>query len=139
MEGLPAQTTTSNVQLPALAEASVAVQLTGVVPGGKVLPEAGVQVLVTPGQLSVALNVQVTGVALGALETIVAGQLISGFSVSLTVTVKLQLLVLPLPSVAVQVTVLTPFGKVEPLAGLQLVVTFVQLSLAVGTYVSATD
>jgi hypothetical protein len=46
--------------------------------------------------------------------------------------VKLQLLVLPLASVAVQVTLLVPKAKVEPLAGLQLTVAPVQLSDAVG-------
>jgi hypothetical protein len=46
--------------------------------------------------------------------------------------VKLQLLVLPLPSVAVQLTLVEPTGKAEPLAGVQLLVTPGQLSLALG-------
>src|SRR5438132_14277186 len=49
-----------------------------------------------------------------------AGQVIVGASLSLTVTVKEQVAVLPLVSVAVQVTVVVPWAKVEPLAGLQV-------------------
>jgi hypothetical protein len=51
---------------------------------------------------------------------------------SLTVTVKLQEPLLPEVSVAVQVTVVVPFGKVEPEVGLQATVAPGQLSLAVG-------
>ena len=65
------------------------------------------------------------------LVTIGAGQLAVGGSVSLTVTVKEQLAVLPLVSVAVQVTVVAPFGKLEPLAGAQLMLAPGQLSLTV--------
>ena len=61
-----------------------------------------------------------------------AGQATVGACSSLTVTVKVQLAeVLPLASVAWQVTVLVPFGKVEPLGGVQLVVEPGQLSLGV--------
>ena len=58
--------------------------------------------------------------------------MIVGFSLSVTVTVNVQFVELPPASIAVQVTGLVPFGNVELLAGLQLTVTFVQLSLAVG-------
>jgi hypothetical protein len=61
-----------------------------------------------------------------------AGQLIVGFSVSLTVTVNWQLAVLFDASCAVHVTVVVPFGKVEPDGGLQLTVAPGQLSLADG-------
>lgn len=54
-----------------------------------------------------------------------------GAWVSLTVTVKLHEAVLLLVSVAVQLTVVTPFGKVEPEAGLHETVAPEQLSLAV--------
>ena len=47
------------------------------------------------------------------------------------VTVKVQALVLPLVSTAVQVTTVTPLGKVEPLVGTQTLVTPEQLSLEV--------
>jgi hypothetical protein len=53
-----------------------------------------------------------------------------GVWVSLTVTWKLQLAVLLALSVAVQVTVLVPLEKVEPLGGVQLTVTPGQLSVA---------
>jgi hypothetical protein len=61
-----------------------------------------------------------------------AGQAMIGGVVSLTVTVKLQLAVNPAPSVAVQLTVVTPFGKVEPPGGLHTTVALEQLSVAVG-------
>jgi len=44
---------------------------------------------------------------------------IFGFSVSLTVTVKLAVLVVPLLSAASHLTVVVPFAKVDPVAGLQ--------------------
>ena len=51
---------------------------------------------------------------------------------SLTVTVKVQLAVFPEASLTTQVKVLTPFGKIEPLAGLHHgVPTPEQLSVAV--------
>lgn len=39
------------LQVETLCEASVAVQVTVVVPGGKVEPEAGLQIMLTPVQL----------------------------------------------------------------------------------------
>ena len=45
-------TVTVNEQVAVLPELSVAVQTTGVVPFGKVDPDGGLQVTVTPGQLS---------------------------------------------------------------------------------------
>ena len=59
-----------------------------------------------------------------------------GFSVSLILTVKLQLVVLLEESVAVQMTVLMPFAKVEPLVGVQATLTPRQLSLAIGAKVT---
>ena len=50
---------------------------------------------------------------------------------STTVTVKEQLAVFPEPSVAVAVTVVVPFGKVEPDGGFATTVTPGQLSAAV--------
>ena len=62
-----------------------------------------------------------------------AGQVMVGGVVSVTVTIKLQLAVLALVSVAVQVTVVTPFTKLEPLDGLQETLTVPgQLSVAPG-------
>jgi hypothetical protein len=60
------------------------------------------------------------------------GQVIVGDSLSLTVTVNAQEALLPAASLTVQVTVVMPFGKVEPLEGLQLTApTPKQLSVAV--------
>jgi hypothetical protein len=62
-----------------------------------------------------------------------AGQLMVGGVTSLTVTVNVQVLVLGTVSVAVQVTVVTPFGKVEPDVGEQVTLRVPsQLSLAIG-------
>jgi hypothetical protein len=49
-------TVAKKLQDAVLPEASVAVQLTVVVPGGKDDPEAGLHDTVTPGQLSVAVG-----------------------------------------------------------------------------------
>ena len=49
-------TVTENEQLEVFADASVAVQLTVVVPFGNAVPDAGVHDVVTPGQLSVAVG-----------------------------------------------------------------------------------
>jgi hypothetical protein len=50
-------TVTAKLQLVVLPAASVAVQVTAVVPSGKREPDAGVQETVTPGQLSLAPGV----------------------------------------------------------------------------------
>ena len=121
-------------QLEILPLASLAVDVTAVVPTGKPDPEAGVEVTVAEGsQLSLAVTENVTGTSRAILQGTVmfAGQVIVGFALSLTVTVKLQIAVLPDASFAVQVTVVVPFGKVEPDGGLQLPVTPEQLSVAV--------
>src|SRR2546428_7492784 len=83
-----------------------AVQVTVVVPLEKVEPEGGVQLVVTPEQLSAAVRAEVdmaehhpgsAGLMLFALEMMVGG------CVSVTVTVKLQLAGLPAAFVALQV------------------------------------
>src|SRR5437762_14155903 len=69
-----------------------------------------------------------------------AGQVMEGFSVSLTVTVKLHDFVLPQASVATQLTLLAPFGNAEPDAGAH--VTFglgSQLSVAVALNVTRAE
>ena len=65
-------------------------------------------------------------------RTTLAGLLSSCRQPLNTVTVKLQVAVLPDVSVAVQVTVVVPTGKIEPLGGLHPEVTPGQLSAAVG-------
>ena len=63
-----------------------------------------------------------------------AGQVIVGAWVSFTVTVNEQLAGFPDESLVLQVTVVVPFGKVAPDAGVQVTVgvTGGQLSVAVG-------
>ena len=67
-----------------------------------------------------------------------AGQLATGGWVSFTVTGKLDGAVLPAPSIAVQVTVVVPREKVEPLAGTQAVVAPL-LSVAVVVNVTTAE
>src|SRR5437899_1405570 len=129
------RTITAKLQPAVLPEPSVAVQLTVFVPLAKVEPLDGVQTTLTPGQLSVEVVAKVT-TALHCPEsvpiTMFAGHASTGFSASLTVTEKLQLAVLAEPSVTVQLTVLVPFGKVDPAGGVQMTgFTAPQLSVAV--------
>ena len=122
-----------------LFEASVALQLTVVVPTVKLEPEAGVQVTVAPGQLSVTVGL--VKVTVAAQVPVVAAMLVmfdgqapsTGSWVSLTVTVKVQGAdILPEASVALQLTVVVPTGKLLPEAGVQATVAFGQLSETVG-------
>jgi len=128
------------VQVLVLPAASVAMQVTGVVPNGKVEPDGGLQLAVTPGQLSVTIGAgKLTGkefAPTAALATILAGQVIAGGWESLTVTVNAHSLVFPDASVATQFTVVTPFGKVEPDGGVHTTVTPGQLSVAVAVNVT---
>src|ERR1044072_8312762 len=92
---LPLKTETVKLQVAVLPEASVAVQVTVVTPTGKQLPEGGLQTTTTPGQLSLAVVVNLTTpkasvIAAGAAVTL-AGQVIEGGCVSFTVTVNEQL------------------------------------------------
>jgi hypothetical protein len=110
-------TVTLNVQVAVLPDASVAVQVTVEVPVGKALPEAGLQLVVTPGQLSVADAVNETAAVHNpgsVLAVMFEGHVIAGASLSITVTVNEQVAVLPALSVAVQVTVVTPTVNVLP-------------------------
>jgi len=54
--GSASLTVTVKLQLLVLPAASVAVQVTGVVPVVKLVPVGGLQVTVTPGQLSLAVG-----------------------------------------------------------------------------------
>ena len=101
-------TVTVKLQVEVLPAASVAVLVTVVVPTAKLPLLAGELVTVTPGQLSVALTLNVTlllDAPGAALTLILAGQVICGGCVSLTITVKLHVLALPLLSRAVLITV----------------------------------
>src|SRR5438874_11441041 len=94
---------TVNVQALVLPLVSAALQVTGVTPLLKVVPEAGEQALVTPGQLSVAVKVQVTLAfeqrLLSVEATILAGQVTTGGTVSTIATLKAHVWVRPLGAV----------------------------------------
>src|SRR5204863_2958922 len=87
-------TVTVNEHVAVLPEASVAVQVTVVVPTLKLEPEGGVQDVVTPGQLSDAVGANVTvllvliGHAAAAEVKMFAGHVIVGGCVSFTLTVN---------------------------------------------------
>src|SRR5678815_3367616 len=104
-----------NEQVVLLPDESVAVDVTVVTPTGKKLPEAGNEVTVTLGQLSVAMGVKVT-IAPQTPRSLnllmFAGQVITGGCVSFTVTLNAQV-AKPPPFNAVAVTVLTPTGKLK--------------------------
>jgi len=125
-----------NVHVLLLPLLSVAVLVTVVTPTGKAEPLGGTLTrFVTLPQASVAVTLKVTLVVgwpgAATIDTF-AGHVIIGGWVSRTVTVKVHVLVLPLLSVAVLVTVVTPTGKAEPLAGtLTRFVTLPQASEAV--------
>ena len=107
------------LRLPAV---SVAVQSTVVVPSGKVLPEAGVQLGVTlASTLSVAVALKLATAPLASIAAIVIllGTSNTGAVLSCTVTVKPVFAPLPATSVAVQATVVVPSANRLPDTGAQ--------------------
>ena len=103
--------------------ASVAEQVTVVVPSGNVEPDAGEQEAATePDTVSVAEAEKLTTAPEGpvASTVILAGTVTVGGVVSTTDTLKLALPVFPAASVAEQLTAAAPRAKVEPEAGEQL-------------------
>lgn len=139
-------TVTVNVHVAVWPDVSVAVLVTVVVPLGNTEPDGGRLTTVTPGQLSVAVTVNVVNAEhrFGSVDLVIfAGQVIVGACVSFTVTVKLHDAVFGgvAESLTVQVTVVTPFGKAPPEGGLHTgVPTPGQLSLAVGfVYVTTAE
>ena len=116
-------TVTVKLQLAWLPEPSVVEQVTVVVPFGKAEPDAGLHV-VDAGlpQLSPTVGANDTTAAhrFGSVDlTMFAGHVIEGPCVSFTVTVKLHEEEFPATSLTLQVTVVTPFAKEVPDAGLQ--------------------
>src|SRR5258708_2836360 len=98
-------TATTKLQLAVLPEVSVAVQVTAFVPLAKVLPLVGLQLTVTPGQLSVAVAAKFTNwlqEPAAVFVTMSEGHAIVGGSRSRTAIVNVQWAVLPEASVAVQ-------------------------------------
>src|SRR5262245_2589415 len=84
--GVVSRTMTRKVQRLVFPAASVAVQTTVFVPSGKIVPLGGTHTTITPGQLSIAVTLNVTGVPLVHSITRFVGQLIVGGVVSATVT-----------------------------------------------------
>ena len=131
----PLNAVTEKEQVAVLPLASVAVQVTVVVPMGKGDPDGGLQEVVTPGQLSLAVGggnetgVAAEGGQVGAATAVTfAGQVIEGGWVSFTRTVNVQVG----PANVDAVTVVMPTGKKLPEAGWTDTVTLaVQLSVAV--------
>jgi len=123
-------TVTLNEQFVLLPQLSVAMQVTRVVPSGKVLPLGGLQLTVVGPQPPVAELEKKTGTPalpqLVELTTMFEEQVSTIGGQGLTVTVNEQLVVLPQPSEPVQVTVVVPTGKVVPLGGLQTIAGLVQ-------------
>jgi hypothetical protein len=128
-----------NVQVPWRFDVSVTVHVTVVIPTGKQNPDAGLHTtgFGPSGQLSLPAGVAYVTTPHGSLNpgvvnVMLAGHVTVGFCVSLTVTVNVQLAVLLEASLTVQETVVTPFWKVVPDAGVQTgVPTPGQLSVAV--------
>ena len=118
----------------ALPLASVAPQVTVVVPFGNTEPEGGVQLAVAPGQLSFTVVVKVTTAEhrFGSVDlTMSAGQVIVGGVVSLTVKVVVQVVLLFTASLTVIVIVVTPLVTSVPAPGL-----WVTVNEAVGVQLS---
>src|ERR1041385_6249098 len=115
--------------------ASVATEMTVLVPSENSDPDGGVETTVKfVSQASLAVTVKMPGVPAGPAhsKTRLLEQVMAGAVVSRTVTVKLHTLLLPLASVATETTVLVPSENREPDGGLETMVRFVsQASLAV--------
>src|SRR5438034_11574822 len=97
------------------------------------------QVTLAVPQLSAAVALKVTLLEQvpGAVSTVMsAGQRMLGFSSLPAALPILQLALLPLPSSAVQLTVVVPLAKAEPLAGVQVTLAVPQLSAAVALKVT---
>lgn len=109
-----AETVTVKLHVDVFPFTSVAILFTVVVPGGNVLPDAGVLTTDKIEQLSVAPKLKDTSGLPGSQTEIFAGHVIKGFSVSVTITSNEQSTV-PHELLAVTVTVVVPTLKAEPL------------------------
>src|ERR687894_271249 len=136
-------TMTLNEPVASFPAASVAEQLTVVVPSGNVEPEAGSHVTGTePSTASVAVTAAyVTSAPCGLVASAAGGadgSVNSGFVVSCTMTLNEPVPVFPAASVAEQLTVVVPSGNVEPEAGSHVTGTEPSTaSVAVAVYVTA--
>ena len=82
-----------------------------VTPATWAITPATLQLSPVVGAPRTAFVVQFPVASAEVVVTTLAGQVMVGFSSSVTVTVCVQLPVLPLPSVTIHVTVVTPIGK----------------------------
>jgi hypothetical protein len=127
--GASVVTVTSKVQLLRFPQASVATHVTVRVPTENKLPDAGVQMTLTPPDCaSEAVGVgNVTGIGLvpQLFTTMSDGQVMIGSMVSrITVTVKVQFVRSRQSFVTVQRTVLTPIGNRLPDGGVNVTTAF---------------
>ncbi len=106
----PSSTVILNVQDELLPQASVAVEVTVVVPKENTEPDAGTETIATaPLQLSVAVGVKFTTAVqepIGVETVIFAGQVITGAVTSFTVIICVHNAELPHTSVALYVLVM---------------------------------
>src|SRR2546422_5143005 len=127
MGGVVSRTVTVDDAKPRLPTASVAVQVTVVVPNRKVEPDAGEQVEGRdPLTMSVAVAENVATAPVGPVASRVTGNPdidTSGGVVSRTVTVEKAEPMLPAASVAIHLTLVIPSGKVVLEGGEQDVVS----------------
>lgn len=101
----------------------MAVQLTIVLPSGKVEPDGGADTgVMEPSTESAAEAVYETGAPPGPVASAVmsAGKVSTGSVVSWTITSKVPKVVLPVASCEVQETVSVPIENVDPDGGVQL-------------------
>ena len=121
--GVVSSTVTMKWSPETFPEASVAAQLTVVVPTGKVEPEEGSHSTTGLGSTeSVAMLVKITSAPSLLLASVLklAGRVSKGGVMSLTVTGKLPLLVFPASSVAVHTTRVVPKLNSESEEGLHV-------------------
>ena len=124
--GVRSMTVTLKQQREEFPAPSVAVQQTGVVPIGNVLPEAGLQAIDgVASHVSDAVTEYVTVAPSGLVQSVAmsGGHAMLGGVKSVTVTLKQQREEFPASSVAVQHTAVFPSGKVSPDEGVQTIDT----------------
>jgi len=128
-------TVTLKLQFVNWLQASLAEQLTIVLPTGNVLPLGGIQLTIGGGlQPPVAVLVKNTKAPLGLLAATVmfdGHARLMGGRATVTFTLKLQLVNWLQVSLATQLTVVMPAGNVLPLGGMQLTTGVLQPPVAV--------
>ena len=119
---------TVNEQKFVAPQAFVAWQVTGFTPFEKQVPDGGEQLTnvppVTWGGRKCTRAQEFESHETNHLATMFEGQVMTGSGGAITVTVKLHEARISGPRVAVQVTVVVPAGKGDPLGGVQVTITF---------------